>query len=104
MNVWWLMVTCGIVTFLIRFSFVGAEGQWAMPSWFRSALPFVPIAALTALVAPELLLVSGKLAPITENSRLWAGVLAIGVAAIWRNTLLTIAVGFAAFAVLRAIT
>ncbi len=103
MNVWWLMVTCGIVTFLIRFSFIGAEGRWAMPSWFRSALPFVPIAALTALVAPELLLVSGKLALIAENSRLWAGVLAIGVAAIWRNTLLTIAAGFAAFAVLRAI-
>ncbi len=75
-----------------------------MPSWFRLILPFVPIAALTALVTPELFLVSGQLAVTMDNPRLWAGVLAIVVAAIWRNTLLTIGAGFAAFALLRSIS
>lgn len=103
MSVWWLMAACGAVTFLIRFSFIGAEGRLAMPSWFRDVLPFVPIAALTALAAPDLFLVAGELSLEPSNSRLWAGVLAIIVAAIWRNTLLTIGVGFAAFALLRAL-
>ena len=37
------------------------------------------------------------------NPRLWAGLAAIVVAALWRNTLLTIACGFAALLVLQRI-
>ncbi|MFN4148058.1 MAG: AzlD domain-containing protein [Rhodocyclaceae bacterium] len=66
-----------------------------------SASSFVPIAALTAIVTPELLLIAGKLDIGSDNPRFWAGLLAIGVAARWRNTLLTIASGFAAFWLLR---
>jgi branched-subunit amino acid transport protein len=66
-------------------------------------LPFVPIAALTALVAPELLLVQGDILLGSGNPRLWAGLVAIVVAAIWRNTLLTIGCGFVALLVLQTI-
>jgi branched-subunit amino acid transport protein len=59
-------------------------------------LPFVPIAALTALVAPELLLVQGDVMLGGGNPRLWAGLVAILVAAVWRNTMLTIGAGFLA--------
>jgi branched-subunit amino acid transport protein len=96
MNIWWLMLVSGVMTFLIRYSFIAAEGHYQPPAWFRRLLPFVPIAALTALTAPELLLVQGELLLGAGNPRLWAGVAAIAIAAVWRNTLLTIGSGFLA--------
>lgn len=96
-----LWLACGLVTFAIRYSFIALEGHYRPPGWFVRWLPFVPIAALTALTLPELLLVAGRLQVGTDNPRLWAGLVAIGVAARWKNTLLTIAAGFAALALLR---
>jgi branched-subunit amino acid transport protein len=103
MNLWWLMLVCGAITFAIRYSFIAAEGHFQPPSWFRRLLPFVPIAALTALTAPELLLVHGDIMLGGGNPRLWAGLVAIIVAAIWRNTLLTIGCGFLALFLLQGI-
>ena len=94
MNLWWLMLVCGAITFAIRYSFIAAEGHYQPPPWFRRLLPFVPIAALTALTVPELLLVQGELVLGVGNPRLWAGVVAIIVAALWRNAMLTIGCGF----------
>lgn len=96
-----LWLICGLVTFAIRYSFIALEGHVRPPGWFVRGLPFVPIAALTALTAPELLLAAGQLSIGADNPRFWAGLLAIGIAARWRNTLLTIAGGFAAFWLLR---
>ena len=96
MNIWGLMLLSGSITFCIRYSFIAAEGLYQPPAWFRRLLPFVPIAALTALVAPELLLVQGEIILGGGNPRLWAGLVAIIVAALWRNTLLTIGAGFLA--------
>ncbi|MCE9569251.1 MAG: AzlD domain-containing protein [Rhodocyclales bacterium] len=96
------MVACGVITFCIRYSFIAAEGHYQPPTWFRRLLPFVPIAALTALTAPELLLVQGEMMLGADNPRLWAGLVAIAVAAKWRNALLTIGAGFLAlFAIQR---
>lgn len=93
MNLWLLFGAAGLLTFLIRLSFIAAEGRYRAPAWFVAALPFVPIAALTALVAPELFLTAGEwhLGP-----RFWSGLVAIVVAARTRNTLLTIGSGFLA--------
>ena len=43
-----------------------------------------------------LLLLQGEIVLGAGNARLWAGIVAIVVAAVWRNTLLTIGVGFLA--------
>ena len=92
-----LWVTCGLITFAIRYSFIALEGYYQPPGWFIRWLPFVPIAALTAITVPELLLVTGQLDLGLGNPRFWAGLVAILVAAIWKNTLLTIGSGFLAF-------
>ncbi|MBK7764689.1 MAG: AzlD domain-containing protein [Sulfuritalea sp.] len=101
MNLWGLLLICGLITFFIRYSFIAAEGHYHPPSWFRRLLPFVPIAALTALTTPELMLVQGEIMLGSGNPRLWAGLVAIIVAALWRNTLLTIGCGFAALFLLQ---
>jgi branched-subunit amino acid transport protein len=96
MNLWLVFVGAGLLTFATRLSFIALSGRYGPPSWFVTMLPFVPIAALTALVAPDLLLVAGRLDIGLDNPRFWAGLVAIGVAAWKKNVLLTIGCGFAA--------
>lgn len=91
-----LWLACGLLTFAIRYSFIALEGHYRPPAWFIRWLPFVPIAALTAITLPELLLVAGQVELGFTNPRFWAGLVAIAVATIWKNTLLTIGSGFAA--------
>jgi branched-subunit amino acid transport protein len=97
---WLVMIAGGAITFLTRLSFIAAEGRFAVPAWFRAMLPFVPIATLTAIIAPELLRQHDAWDVSLRNPRLLAGLLAIAVAAVRRSVLLTISFGFAAFALL----
>ncbi len=94
-----LWLACGLLTFAIRYSFIALEGHYRPPAWFIRWLPFVPIAALTAITAPELLVAAGQFAPAPD--RICAGLIAIAVAFRWKNTLLTIGTGFAAFWLIR---
>lgn len=96
MNLWLAMLAAGLATFLIRYSFIGAAGRLAAPQWFRRMLRFVPIAALTALIWPDLLLEAGGMHFGLANPRLIAGLLAAGVAWTTRNIFLTIGAGMLA--------
>jgi branched-subunit amino acid transport protein len=99
-TLWLVMIAGGVITFLTRLSFIAAEGKVALPGWFRALLPYVPVATLTAIVAPELVRPGGAWDVSFSNDRLVAGAVAIGVAALTRNALVTIGVGFAALLVL----
>lgn len=104
MSLWLVMIACGVVTFLTRLSFIAAEGRYAVPAWFRAMLPFVPVATLTALVAPALLRPEGRWIGSPLEPRFVAGAIAVVVAAVSRNVLLTICVGFGVFVVLHWIS
>ncbi len=103
MSFWIVMLAGGLLTFLTRLSFIAAEGRVAVPAWFRATLPFVPVATLTAIIAPALVRTGGRWELSPGNAPLVAGVVAIAVAAWRRNVLLTIVVGFAVFVLLRAV-
>ena len=98
MSVWLVMVVCGLLTFGLRLSFIVAEGRVRFPRWFRVLLPFVPVATLTALIVPELLLANGALWLSWQNARLMAGIIAITIAALTRSVLWTLVGGFATLA------
>lgn len=104
MSVWTTMIACGLVTFALRLSFIAAEGRVTFPAWFRVLLPFVPVATLTGLVVPELLLSQGALWLSWSNARLMAGLVAIVIAAVTRSVLWTLVGGFAALALLSGMT
>ena len=101
MSIWFVLVAAGLITFATRLSFIAMSGYYRPPSWFVAILPFVPIAALTALIAPDLLLVAGQLNLSIDNPRFWAGLIAIAVAAWRKNVLLTIGCGFVALWVMQ---
>lgn len=94
MILWLVLVACGAITYATRFSFIAVEGRYAARAWFRSLLPFVPIATLTAIIAPGIARPGGALQLSLHNGRLVAGMVAVAIAAATRNVLLTIAGGF----------
>jgi branched-subunit amino acid transport protein len=91
------------VTLLTRTFFLLPEREWPLPTWLREALRFAPLAALVAIVAPELLMPHGRLEPVWNDPRLLAAAVAAGWY-FWRRSILqTIVVGVAAALALRAL-
>lgn len=100
--VWTVLLAGGIVTYLIRASFlVGLDQRRGVPPRVANVLRFVGPAALGALVLPGLLLVKGDLALAPPSPRLLAGIGAALVAWKTRNVLFTVASGLALLYVLR---
>lgn len=91
MTLWLTMLGAGVVTFAIRLSFIGAAGRYDAPLWLGRMLRFVPVAALSALIWPDLMMTAGG-ASLT-HPRLAAGIIAALIA--WRthDILLTIGSG-----------
>jgi branched-subunit amino acid transport protein len=93
MNIWLTMLLAGLVTFIIRLSFIQIIGHRSIPPLLQRALRLVPPAVLTAIIFPEVFLSSGQLDLSFGNARLLAGLLATLVAWRTRNAVLTIVVG-----------
>jgi branched-subunit amino acid transport protein len=103
LTLWWILLAAGLVTFAIRISFLADAGRFDPSPLLRRALRFVPVAVLTALIVPDLLLQEGAIAFSLDNHRLLAGIVAVLTA--WRtgNTLLTIGAGMVALLGLQAL-
>jgi branched-subunit amino acid transport protein len=96
MNIWWVMLAGGLLTFGMRMSFIYLFGRLQIPETVKRSLRFVPTAVLSAIVAPALLMPDNSMDISLGNFRLMAGVVAILVAWRTRNALLTILAGMAA--------
>ena len=67
-----------------------------LPAWLIEALGFVPIAVLTAIIVPAILVdPANQHISITDNPRLLAAFVAIAVALITRQVIATIGAGLA---------
>ena len=99
-EMWVVMLSIGILTFLTRLSFIYLLEKWQPPEVVTRALRFVPVAALTAIFVPEMALQNGELVLSMENIRLMAGIIAIVVAWRTKSALWTIGVGMVSFWVL----
>ncbi len=96
MNLWLVVIAAGVVTFLIRLSFISLLANWGMPPLAQRALSFVPPAVMTAIVFPELLVRDGHLAVGMDNHRLIAGAIAMLVAWHFKKIMPTIVAGMVA--------
>jgi branched-subunit amino acid transport protein len=101
MATWFTLILIGLLTFLTRLSFIAFQEQIKTPLVVQRALRFVPIAVLTAIFVPELILPNGTLEMGLGNPRLLAGLAAILVAWRMKNVVLTIAAGMAMFLLLK---
>ena len=98
-----MLIVIGIITFSFRLSFIALMDKLRLPLVLQRALRFVPAAALTAIITPELFIQNGAIFISPMNVRLIAGILAVIVAWRTKNTLLTIAVGMITLWVLQMI-
>ena len=102
-DLWTLAVIVGlaVVTVVARSFFFISSKSWQLPDWAQRGLQYAPIAALSAVVIPEIITVQGELVSTWQDARLNAA--AAGVAAyFWRRGVLTtILVGMAVYLPLR---
>lgn len=100
--IWLVMVMTGIFTFGTRFVMLTGWVARGLPKWLIDALGFVPIAVLTAIIVPAVLIDSATdQIIVTQNARLYAAVIATIVALLTRNVIATISSGLATLWVLQ---
>ncbi len=86
-----------LVTFGVRFVLFARAHKVVMPEFVEKALRFVPVAVLTAIITPMILMPTKTLDLSWHNPWLIGGVAAF-TTGVWRqNQLLTISVGVVAF-------
>ena len=94
--IWFLIIATGIFTFGTRFIMLSGIFGKNLPAWLIEALGFVPIAVLTAIIVPAVLIdPANQHIAITNNPRLLAAFVAIAVALITRQVITTIGTGMA---------
>lgn len=100
---WALVTILGLtgITVLTRAFFLLPEREVPIPHWLREALRYAPLAALVAVVAPEIVLTQGHLIHTWQDARLFAAL--AGGLWFWRQRgiLGTIVCGTAVLLVLR---
>ena len=106
-HAWTLLTIVALagVSVLSRSAFFLSDKDWALPQWVQRGLQYAPIAALTAVIAPDILMTDGAFTAPWRDARVWASVAAAAFY-FWRRrqsfTLpLTIAVGIAVYLPLR---
>jgi branched-subunit amino acid transport protein len=93
-----LIVGMAAVTFLIRSTVFVLGERIVFPPLVRTALGFVPVTVLTAIIVPMAVTPHGGAPELTwRNPQLVGALAACAVSALTRRPLLTIAVGLAVF-------
>lgn len=85
------------VTFSIRFVLFARAHRIQLPSWLEESLAYVPVAVLTAIIMPMMLMPNKQLDLSWHNPWLLGGCAAFIVGLILRKPLITIAVGVLVF-------
>lgn len=78
---WTLLVILGLtgVTVLSRCFFFISDRAWHLPPWAQRGLQFAPMAALSAVVVPEIVMTQGQLIATWQDARLFAAAVGVGV-------------------------
>ena len=92
-----VIVGLGLVTFLSRSFFFLSNQDWHLPHWAQRGLQYAPIAALSAVVVPEIVMSQGALVGTWKDARLFAAVTGIAIYFVKRNVLLTIIGGMVVY-------
>ncbi|MFZ4651018.1 MAG: AzlD domain-containing protein [Rubrivivax sp.] len=95
------IVGLALLTLLTRGFFFLLPRELPMPAWLMQGLRYAPLAAMAAIVVPEILTDQGRLLTTLADARPWAA-LAGAAWFFWRRTILgTILSGTAVYLALR---
>lgn len=105
MGIWEGVITIvglTLITIATRGFFFLGEREIPIPAWLRQGLRYAPLAALAAVVVPEIVMTQGRLIDTLLDARLFAALAAAGYYYFWRRGILgTILAGMAVLLPLR---
>jgi branched-subunit amino acid transport protein len=81
------IIGLALITVLTRAFFLIPKNELPMPTWLQQGLRYAPLAALMAVIAPEVLLTQGQLISTWQDARLPAVLVATGYY-FWRRGIL----------------
>lgn len=91
---WTLAIILGLaaVTVITRCFFFILDKPWTLPAWAHRALHYAPVAALSGVVIPEIVMTNGHLVATWQDARLFAA-LAGALLYFWRHSVLITLLG-----------
>jgi branched-subunit amino acid transport protein len=75
-DLWTVLTIFGmtLMTVLTRCFFFLSSKPWTLPPWAQRGLHYAPIAALAAVIVPEIVMTQGHLVTTWQDARLFAAV------------------------------
>ena len=98
-DLWTLAVIVGLaaVTVITRSFFFISSRPWPLPRWAERGLQYAPIAALAAVVLPEVVMTNGHFVATWQDARLFAAAAGAALYFWRRSVLLTMLGGMAVY-------
>ncbi len=72
---WWTVTTIlgmALVTVITRGFFFISSKPWSLPAWAARGLHYAPIAALAAVIVPEMVMTQGQFISTFKDARIYA--------------------------------
>ena len=97
MSDWALIIYCGLITFLTRFSMIALLKKEMFNDRIREVLSFVPSAIFPAIIFPAIFLDNSGLLQFENNPKILASIISVIVGMLSKNIIATIVAGLAAY-------
>ena len=97
MSDWTLIIYCGIITYLTRFSMIAILKKEMFNDRIREVLSYVPSAIFPAIIFPAIFLDNFGQFQFEDNPKILAAAIAVIVGVLSRNIIATIFSGLASY-------
>jgi len=92
-----LIIYCGLITFLTRFTMIAVLKKEMFNDRIREVLSYVPSAIFPAIIFPAIFFDNNGLIQLDDNPKILAAIIAMIVGIFSRNVLATILSGLASY-------
>ena len=92
-----LIICCGLITFLTRFTMIAVLKKEMFNDRIREVLSYVPSAIFPAIIFPAIFLDNSGIIQLEDNPKILAAIIAMSVGIFSRNVLATIFSGLASY-------
>ena len=97
MTSWFLLIYCGLITFLTRFLLIALLKKEMFNERVREVLSYVPSAIFPAIIFPAIFLNNAGSIQIEDNPKILAAIIATIIAIFSKNIIATIFSGLASY-------
>ena len=97
MSNWALIIYCGIITYLTRFTMIALIKKEMFNDRIREVLSFVPSAIFPAIIFPAIFINDLGLFHINDNPKIFAAIIATAIGIFTRSIIATIFSGLASY-------